>query len=386
MAKRRNRKLPKALTCTCSLRYDIDPPKYMDHEHCCDLWALEDFMNGIVDWDPFDQKLVVLYGDGSTWDGDDLSPTTDLQNIIDATVKNMPAPLPTGGSKWDRYISCRHNMTEVRLPDADGTVVYCSASTDCRGRINRPDYAVYLHGGWSASSIATFVPWEDYGTPYVPWAAVREVVEGFYARAKRGERVEVGCMGGHGRTGTFLAAVVMLADPNMTPEGAVSWVRSHYCHKAVEDASQEYWLRWFADPSLPAHYSRPTPKHTVIGKGAALSGPSCDWTKKGKWCGKNQGHSGPHHYTLKARIEPTPAPAAPVDLPDAERCERLMEGTTLEGVWRCAKAKGHSDYHSFRKWDGDGEACDKGYSGPCTMLKGHNGACVVKVSSGTVKL
>ncbi len=367
------------LECTCDLRHELAPPKYIDHAGTCDLWFDDDFASGLCDWDPATQKVIATLA-GDLWGGDDLpNEPTDMQRIIDATVGGLDginAGFGRGG--YYRYNSCRHNMTEVRLPDALGTVVHCSASTDVRGRANRPDYAVYLHAGWTASSIATFIPWEDYGTPFVAWEQVRGVVMDFYARAVRGERVEVGCMGGHGRTGTFLAAVVMLADPNMTPTGAVAWVRKHYCAKAVEDRSQEYWLKWFSDPSLPAHYDRPV----IVKKVAAQdSGPlvtSCDWTKKGKWCRKNVDHAGPHHYTLLSRrIVTVAVPVKAVAVDDARRCERVLDAA-IEGIWRCSHEKGHSGNHSYRRWEGDRAQCENGFTGPCTMLAGHGGACVVR--------
>lgn len=374
MAKRTKKKLRAAprFECTCNLRDDFDPPKYLDHASTCDLWYDDDFAAGLSDWDPVGQCVVATLAGEYDWAGDE---STDLQRIIDATVGGISA-MPPGAGSWGRYQSCRHNMSQVRLPDGLGTVVHCSASTDVRNRSNRPDYGVYLHHGWTAQSIATFIPWEDYGTPYVPWAQVRAVVMDFYARALRGERVEVGCMGGHGRTGTFLAAVVLLADPNMTPDGAVAWVRKNYCSKAVEDRSQEYWLKWFADPSLPAHYDRPVYVKAVAG---AEGGTSCDWTKKGKWCRKDVGHSGPHHYTLISRRIVTATATTPVELPDERRCERILDAQ-LEGTWRCVHATGHGGNHSYRKWDGPGDLCENGVTGTCTMLAGHHGACVVRAA------
>lgn len=50
-----------------------------------------------------------------------------------------------------------------------------------------------------------------------------------------GKKIHAGCIGGHGRTGTFLAAVVAqmtgMAD-------AIQYVREHYCKKAVESKEQ----------------------------------------------------------------------------------------------------------------------------------------------------
>ena len=66
-------------------------------------------------------------------------------------------------------------------------------------------------------------------------------------RAGKGERVELGCWGAHGRTGTALACLAVLAG---TPASeAVAWVRESYCQKAVETPMQEdFVLAAGADP------------------------------------------------------------------------------------------------------------------------------------------
>ena len=58
-------------------------------------------------------------------------------------------------------------------------------------------------------------------------------------RLTDGLKVHCGCIGGHGRTGTFFAALVrvMLDEPD-----AIAYVRQHYCKKAVESAAQVAFL------------------------------------------------------------------------------------------------------------------------------------------------
>lgn len=54
-----------------------------------------------------------------------------------------------------------------------------------------------------------------------------------------GKKVHAGCIGGHGRTGTFLAALVT----HMTGiEDSITYVRENYCKKAVESSSQVEFL------------------------------------------------------------------------------------------------------------------------------------------------
>lgn len=54
-----------------------------------------------------------------------------------------------------------------------------------------------------------------------------------------GKKVHVGCIGGHGRTGMVLAALVFVIAGT---EDAITYVRKHYCQKAVETAGQVAFL------------------------------------------------------------------------------------------------------------------------------------------------
>jgi protein-tyrosine phosphatase len=61
--------------------------------------------------------------------------------------------------------------------------------------------------------------------------------------ARSGKVVEVGCAAGHGRTGTVLACIAILA--GVPRDEAVEWVRSNYCRNAVEHEDQEAWVLEF---------------------------------------------------------------------------------------------------------------------------------------------
>ena len=56
--------------------------------------------------------------------------------------------------------------------------------------------------------------------------------------------VEIGCLGGLGRTGTVLACMAVLA--GVDPLDAVPWVRENYRSGAIETPDQESWVGWFA--------------------------------------------------------------------------------------------------------------------------------------------
>jgi protein-tyrosine phosphatase len=88
------------------------------------------------------------------------------------------------------------------------------------------------------------IEWKDYGLPTDSDRAADQITAAF-ARARRGDVVEIGCLGGLGRTGTVLACMAVLAD--VPPASAVEWVRNEYNPAAVETDAQEEWVRWFAD-------------------------------------------------------------------------------------------------------------------------------------------
>jgi protein-tyrosine phosphatase len=132
-------------------------------------------------------------------------------------------------------------MAAVRFPD--GTTV--EAVGIRKRRPNKPDrdYGFYLDASWRPTWNAAVIEWEDFGLPADAEATAAAICDVFH-RAKHGARVEVGCIGGLGRTGTVLACMAILA--GVAPGDAVEWVRDHYDPAAVETPEQEDWVLWFA--------------------------------------------------------------------------------------------------------------------------------------------
>jgi protein-tyrosine phosphatase len=87
-----------------------------------------------------------------------------------------------------------------------------------------------------------WVEWPDFGLP-ADRAAMRQSLVEAWERADR-ERVEVGCMGGRGRTGTALACLAVL--DGVPAELAVEYVRRHYHRDAVETQEQRQFVAEFA--------------------------------------------------------------------------------------------------------------------------------------------
>jgi protein-tyrosine phosphatase family protein len=134
-------------------------------------------------------------------------------------------------------------MTDTWVPGRAGVLALPSGRL-VRGRGLRradpggpdPEFALYLVAGPPSGVPWEFrwVAWPDFGLPADP-GALRVALGEAWERADR-ERVEVGCTGGRGRTGTGLACIAVL--DGVPAERAVEYVRRHYHPDAVETAGQ----------------------------------------------------------------------------------------------------------------------------------------------------
>jgi hypothetical protein len=102
------------------------------------------------------------------------------------------------------------------------------------------DFAVVLAKGPLPAWPSRRVAWPDFWVP-IDTANALDALREARRRAAAGERVEVACRGGVGRTGTALAALAVL--DGLSPADAVHWVRATYHPRAVETPWQRWWLR-----------------------------------------------------------------------------------------------------------------------------------------------
>jgi hypothetical protein len=130
----------------------------------------------------------------------------------------------------------------VVLPDGTGVTAASFDPAAPYARAGVPDYGLYLDRRWQPPWDHGHVDWPDFGVP-ADAAAMTGALRAVLERARAGQRVEVGCLGGHGRTGTALACLAVLAG-HPAPD-AVAWVRSGYCAKAVETPGQEAFIAAF---------------------------------------------------------------------------------------------------------------------------------------------
>jgi hypothetical protein len=145
-----------------------------------------------------------------------------------------PAACTEPGHEHHRFEIHAHR-TVVALPDGTEVTAVSFDADDPYARERRPDFGLYLDHRWAPPWPHTRVDWPDFGVPADP-APVVAALGSLLERARAGETVEVGCLGGHGRTGTALAVLAVLT--GHPPADAVGWVRARYCDQAVETAEQ----------------------------------------------------------------------------------------------------------------------------------------------------
>jgi hypothetical protein len=70
-------------------------------------------------------------------------------------------------------------------------------------------------------------------------------------------RVDIGCLGGHGRTGTLLACIIGKVE-NLLAEEAIDQVHKRYCKEAIESYRQRNLIREYLGSTQPLE-SAPIP-------------------------------------------------------------------------------------------------------------------------------
>lgn len=110
------------------------------------------------------------------------------------------------------------------------------------------DADIYVGFDFSMSKSIKSFPWEsgesflfhitDMQAPADP-EQFKKLIEWLALQLTAQKKVHLGCIGGHGRTGTVLAALVT----HMTGElDSITYVRKHYCERAVESKAQVDFL------------------------------------------------------------------------------------------------------------------------------------------------
>lgn len=141
-----------------------------------------------------------------------------------------------------KTVRCYHSHPPLVLND--GLKIY-------GGSCSMPivtDAEVYVGFDYSMKKSPLSYPWvegesflypiQDMGVP-PDWPSFEKLIEWLAVQLTAKRKVHVGCIGGHGRTGLVLAALVKTM---MDETDAIAYVRKNYCVKAVESISQVEFL------------------------------------------------------------------------------------------------------------------------------------------------
>lgn len=177
---------------------------------------------------------------------------------------------PTKSEQSPQFLiaDCKHWRQRFELED--GLHVFASAWFDkptngellkSQGFKGQPDVGFYLDTRWASDSLLVspgfrppfakgtgnsriiLYPWEDWGVPERP-QVFRRALRWLLTEASRGKNVEIACMGGHGRTGTTLAC--LLVTQGLSHSKATSKVWSRYCEEGIESRKQLDFIRSLA--------------------------------------------------------------------------------------------------------------------------------------------
>ena len=124
----------------------------------------------------------------------------------------------------------------VRIP--------CDVVMDASGFYKPGSFVKFGPAKYTALNAHVFIPkevltfdWPDATAPKVPFKFWQDLWELLPETAT----IVCCCMGGHGRTGT-MAAALMLAATNWTANQVKQFIWKNYCDKAIETVSQEQYL------------------------------------------------------------------------------------------------------------------------------------------------
>lgn len=154
-----------------------------------------------------------------------------------------------------------HKHQPTHVIKGKGWNVYCGKGADCEDLANdfnlvmnltgrsikethvipMPELAKWTHGGQKFTEM--LIDWPDYGVTTLPLAFWQDLLA--YMEAGKLDLL-VFCVGGHGRTGTAVASILIVA-LGYSAEKAIDWVRTNYCKKAIESVTQEEYLEDLAE-------------------------------------------------------------------------------------------------------------------------------------------
>jgi hypothetical protein len=214
------------------------------------------------------------------WLQEDLESRTFRSDSFPDAWPEGPSGLRRGGSSLGSFFRplCDHPPQCVLKSEEGGWNVWAGRGLDCDRSFGKFHLLLNLTGDsvvrkhtipvpelsqWEqrAAVPEILLDWPDMGAVSLPWQFWRDLVA-HLSRAKA--QMLVFCVGGHGRTGTAIACIMVAC--GWTSEDAIAWVRAHYCPQAIETRQQENYIRMI-ERKDPGHATDNTPQGTPRRRG-----------------------------------------------------------------------------------------------------------------------
>lgn len=162
-------------------------------------------------------------------------------NVIDWDSKKSK-------SKWGEstYKRCYYSHPPLELKISEGGTKFVYGGS-CSSPIH-DDAHIYVGLDWGMKEHSQRFPWVlgaaihyeiTDNQPPKNADEFRELVDWLADEIRAGKKVHIGCIGGHGRTGLVLSALVSVLTDE---QDQIMYVRKNYCKKAVESKSQVDFL------------------------------------------------------------------------------------------------------------------------------------------------
>ena len=212
-------------------------------KECVEYVGNEDFKETLK------PKMSYAYTSQADWDW------TAYQDVWEAPVVGTSL---TGYA----YVTCHHHMTPFTFEGLDDTyTVHLTGSSSIKTTpsiTELPTAGIYLEDGWLQGRLATntgaevdmfspaalYIGWPDFGV--IELNMLSEAIEWALPYLHNKSNItEIACMGGHGRTGTFVTALMIRE--GWAAADAMAYIRGGYCTKAVESKAQEDLLTAYSN-------------------------------------------------------------------------------------------------------------------------------------------
>lgn len=310
-------------------------------------------------------------------------PKSEWKEVITPSAPGKPV-VTKGSTGFNSSYSYtgpdRHYGVDIDL--GNGVIVHPSSMNNERNKDSKsqviPDFGLYADYGWRPTWRNEMINWPDYGIPKSYETASDQIIDA-YNRAVDGEYVEFGCIGGHGRTGTILGCMKILAERTsdneaFTYKDAITWVRTKYCDHAIESEMQEWFIGWFDHHNygtiLP---TKPEPKTKTYGGGQNIGNCSASehfaMAEAGwKECAKFPGKCKWWEQDLKDFADPNKSKQVESHKQNAEKNGLVLKyKTELEQAESYQYSDCSVDAHYAMWVNGYSNCCE--YGGKCDFFK-----------------